>query len=332
MDLLLALLASIVAAAIPTLLYVGLAWWLDRYEREPLWLLSVTFLWGAIPAIIVSLFAEIILDIPVSLFVVGDSSALFSAAVVAPVVEEVAKSIPLVGIYFLHRREFDGLMDGLIYGALVGFGFAMTENVFYFVGAYAEAGWEAWGVLVFMRAIVFGLNHALFTSLFGAALGYARYGTTRFVRQVAPALGLAAAILMHGMHNLLVSLPGSQPFLVGLGADYLGIGVWIVLMLLASRQERSWILEELGEEVADGLLPLSHARASARYRTRLMDRWNLLREEGFGPAHRLSLLHNAATELAIKKRQLYLHGDEHGTADEIQRLRLLIRELMVEIG
>lgn len=333
MDILLALVASVVAALVPTIFYVILAYWFDRYEKEPVWLLTITFLWGAIPAIIVSLVAEILLDIPIQVLATGQGADLLGAALVAPVVEEITKAIPLLAIFFLYRKEFDGLMDGLIYGALVGFGFSMTENVFYFLGAFAEGGWGAWGVLVFLRAIIFGLNHALFTSALGAGLGYARYATNRTTRRSAPLLGLIGAIGLHMIHNFFVSLPEAQILcFVSLFADWLGVIFWLILMIFATRQEKRWIQHELAEEVVDGLLPADQAAAAASYRTRLRDRWAVMQEHGFGPAHRLSLLHNSAAELAFKKRQLRLHGDEEGNAAEVTRLRAEIARLIFELG
>ena len=45
------ILTAIVAAAIPTAIYSMLLWWLDRYEKEPPWLIAAAFLWGSLPAI-----------------------------------------------------------------------------------------------------------------------------------------------------------------------------------------------------------------------------------------------------------------------------------------
>lgn len=332
MDILLALVISIVAALIPTIFYVVVAWWFDRYEKEPVWLLTVTFLWGAIPAIIVSLIAEIALDIPIQTLATGQGADIISAAVVAPVVEEIAKAIPLVLIFQMYRKEFDGLMDGLLYGSLVGFGFSMTENVFYFIGAYSEGGWEAWGVLVFLRAIIFGLNHALFTSAFGVGLGYARYARQGWVRKLAPAVGLVGAIALHAIHNFFVSTGVELLCFVSLFSDWLGVLVWLLMVFLSTRQEKQWIQAELAEEVATGLLPADQAQAAASYRERLRDRWAVTQEKGFGRAHRLSLLHNAAAELALKKRQLDIHGDTHGTGAAITALRVRVQQLVQELA
>ncbi|MDQ4077330.1 MAG: PrsW family intramembrane metalloprotease, partial [Chloroflexota bacterium] len=107
MDSILVLSASFLAAFVPTSFYVVLAYLLDRYEREPLWLLSIAFLWGAIPAIVVSLGVELVLDLPIRIFVTGEGADLISATFVAPIVEEGTKAIPLIAIFWLHRQEFD---------------------------------------------------------------------------------------------------------------------------------------------------------------------------------------------------------------------------------
>lgn len=336
MDILLALVISTVAALIPTIFYVMVAWWLDRYEKEPVWLLTVTFLWGAIPAIIVSLIAELALAIPIETLATGQGADVIGAAVVAPVVEEIAKAIPLLFIFRLYRKEFDGLMDGLLYGSLVGFGFSMTENIFYFIGAYTDpdgGGWEAWGVLVFLRAFVFGLNHALFTSAFGVGLGYARYARQGWVRKLAPLVGLAGAIALHAIHNFFVSFPDAGLLcFVSFFSDWLGVLVWLLMVFLSTRQEKQWIQAELAEEVAAGLLPADQAQAAASYRERLRDRWAVMQEKGFGRAHRLSQLHNAAADLALKKRQLDIHGDTHGTGAAITALRVRVQQLVQELA
>ncbi len=327
-SLLVVLIVSFLATAIPTFFYIAIALWLDRYEKEPLWLITVTFLWGAVPAIIVSLIAEIALDIPIQTLVTGEATRdVIGAALVAPVVEEIAKAIPLFLIFSFYKREFDGLMDGLIYGSLVGFGFAMTENVFYFLSAFDEGGWEALTILFVLRALVFGLNHALFTSALGAGLGYARYASNGLTRRIAPLVGLLGAIGLHMIHNFFVSTDVEFFCFISLFSDWLGVIVWLALVFWATSLESKWIKEELAEEVDNGLLRPEHAQAAARYRTRLRDRWATLQEKGFGRAHRLSHLHALSAELALKKRQLRLFGETIHAA-EVDKLRNQISQLV----
>lgn len=329
-----ALVLSIVVAVVPTGFYVGVAWWLDRYEKEPWWLLGLTFLWGAVPAIILALIVEIVFDVPVRVLMTGTGAELIGTAVIAPVAEELFKAIPLAAIFWLYPREFDGLMDGLLYGALVGLGFALTENVFYFLGALAEGGVGDWAMVVVLRAVVFGLNHALFSSMFGLGLGIARYAGPSFgglVRWGAPVAGLALGIFLHAVHNFFVS-SGNALILVSLTSDWLGIVVWLLLVYVAGRQEARWIRKELVAEVQDGLLTAEQARAAGRYRSRIAARAAALQEHGVGHAHLLGRLYALAAELAFRKRQLQIEGNKYGTVRTITRLRDDIRELRQRLG
>ena len=116
---------AILAAAIPTAIYGMLVWWLDRYEKEPPWLIAAAFLWGSLPAIGLALLFELGLQIPLARSPIGPDLAAWG---LAPLVEEPVKALALVGLFLLARREFDGPLDGIVYGSLVGFGFSMTEN------------------------------------------------------------------------------------------------------------------------------------------------------------------------------------------------------------
>ena len=136
----LAFIISVIAAVIPASLYTLVFYWVDRYEREPVWLVVTAFLWGAVPAIIVSIIGELLLGSPFVNAPGSVAEALVEGAVVAPVVEEIVKAVMLVAIFLFRRQEFDGPLDGLIYGAAVGMGFAMTENLLYFVDAFDAGG------------------------------------------------------------------------------------------------------------------------------------------------------------------------------------------------
>jgi RsiW-degrading membrane proteinase PrsW (M82 family) len=170
---LLIILLSVLATALPTAVYLGVVWWLDRYEKEPLWLLAGAFAWGAVPAVVASLIAELIAGVPSGLLA-GSFASTIDSSLSAPIIEELVKGLAVLLIFLAFRAEFDDVLDGIVYGAMVGFGFAMTENVLYFLSAYSTGGLADWGAVVFLRSVVFGLNHALYTSIAGAGLGLAR--------------------------------------------------------------------------------------------------------------------------------------------------------------
>ena len=198
------LLQSIVAAVIPAVIYTTLIYYVDRYEKEPLWLLITTFVWGAVPAVVLAIIFNGIFGLPFYA-IFGEASDALVASFVAPLVEESIKGVMLLIIFFLWREQIDSLLDGIIYGAIVGMGFAMVENVFYFETVFAEEGLEAWQFNIFLRAIVFGLNHALFTSMTGLGVAYARMTPNLALRFVAPVIGWGVSVFMHTVHNLAAS-------------------------------------------------------------------------------------------------------------------------------
>ncbi len=311
---LLGIILSAAASILPALLYMIIIYWADRYEREPKLLAAATFLWGAIPAIIISLIAEIALGSP---FVDAPGSLaeqLVAGGIIAPIVEELVKGMALLGIFYFRRQEFDGVLDGIVYGALVGFGFAMTENFLYFIGAFLETGLGELSILIFLRAIVFGLNHALYTGLIGLGLGLSRNTRSRRARFIWITTGFIAAILIHALHNLSAGLVevNAAAFLINLLIAGGGLGLTLLTIGLAWQHERAVLLAELTPEVGHLLSQeelhrlTDHWRRprtkSARQRSqRLVEyAFRKRRLRHLGPAHEPELL----TELTTLRTQL----------------------------
>lgn len=304
-------LLSILVAVIPTMFWAVFVWWCDRYEREPIPLALAAFFWGAVPAVLFALVSEMALDVPSAILGSEVIGTVASSSAIAPVIEELAKGAALLLILLLWPSEFDDLFDGLLYGALIGFGFAMTENLLYFMGALFEGGWQAWTVTVFMRSVVFGLNHAFFTAFTGAGLGYARSARSRGARVAVPVLGLAMAIFFHAVHNLGATLSSvSTPailvsFFNGIG----GILLIVIMFWLALRQEARWLRTELADEVG-GLLtePEYNALLSLPARRRMVAE---ARQSGGAAAVRaVHQFQRAATELAFCKYRLGQKGQD----------------------
>jgi len=320
------LLLSILATTIPTAIWASLVWWCDRYEREPLPLLVASFIWGALPAVLLALLLESLFGVPGGGLGQGLVREVVSASAIAPIVEEFAKGGALLLILLFWRGEFDDVLDGILYGAMIGFGFAMTENLLYFLRALHDGGWGEWGTVVFLRGVVFGLNHAFFTAFTGAGLGYARMARGRWKRYGVPFLGLAAAILAHAMHNLGTSLSGAQAaaILLSLVGDGGGILLVVVMIWLALRQEQRWLRTEFAEDVGQLLTAPEHEMLSS-----LRGRWRMLqraRKAGGWPAARaIGQLQQAATELAFSRHRARTRGADSQLA---QRQGVLERRLL----
>ncbi|MFD2351605.1 PrsW family glutamic-type intramembrane protease [Nonomuraea ferruginea] len=102
------------------------------------------------------------------------------------------KGLVLLGMLRFRRFELDGLTDGIIYASMVGLGFAMSENVSYYLAALnSEAGGVGLAVTVVLRGILSPFAHPLFTSMIGVAVAFAaqRHGPERTFSIMAQLVG-----------------------------------------------------------------------------------------------------------------------------------------------
>ncbi|MFD9945616.1 PrsW family intramembrane metalloprotease [Nonomuraea sp. NPDC059023] len=210
-DFLVALLLAL--APVPVLLAAVLA--LDRMEPEPRSNLVFAFAWGAGVAVLVagvvnSLNLHYIVD---AANLTPDNARSVAATFGAPVVEETMKGLVLLGLLRFRRAELDGPTDGIIYASMVGLGFAMSENVSYYVAALTERGVEGLAVTVVLRGILSPFAHPLFTSMIGVAVAYAaqRSGSVRVGYILA---GWIGAMLLHGLWNGMASYGGFGGLLI----------------------------------------------------------------------------------------------------------------------
>lgn len=330
------LVVAFLGALIPTILYILFVWWLDRYEKEPLWLLALAFLWGAIPAAILSIVFEMLFDIPIY-SIGGESLAadLVSVSLSAPLVEESCKGIALIGLVLLFRREFDSVLDGIVYGAMIGFGFAMSEDIAaYFIPILSEEGIGAGVVNIFLRTVLFGLNHGFWTAITGAAVAYARLSRSWGRRLAVPVGGWLAAVVLHGIHNAGATLAVERLCLwLGLSifVDWGGVLVLLVVVVSILRKESLWIQRGLVEEVRRGTLSPQEFELLRSAGRRLGMRWQVWSRGGWQAHRAVGRYFQCATELAFKKQHLRSRGDEDGNLAEIRRLKQELADHRVQV-
>ena len=108
------LVTSALDGVIPLLVIVPTFLWLDRYEAEPARYIVFAFLWGALVAVVGAFFLN---TFGLKLLVEARwTDPLETGAVyLAPITEETLKGLGILLIYLLRRREFDGIIDGIVY-------------------------------------------------------------------------------------------------------------------------------------------------------------------------------------------------------------------------
>src|SRR5699024_9854012 len=166
------------------------------------------------------------------------------AVLVAPLAEETLKCLGVLLIFLVARREFNGVVDGIVYAGLVAVGFAFIENIIYLGGAFNELGTPGLLGLFVMRCLVSPFAHPMFTACFGISLGLIAF-RRQWRYAVVPVLGLAAAVFLHFLWNFAaVSSVDGFLLLYVLVQVPLCIGFLLVLFF-SRRQERRMLREHL---------------------------------------------------------------------------------------
>ena len=187
------------AALLPPLGWAGLVLLLDHRTREPWMPLAAAFLWGAAAA---ALIASEVNDA----LLATDGIEHAVPTLLGPAVEEIAKATALLVVLAVWRDEIRDALDGIVYGALAGLGFAATENLGYYTLAAIQGGTPGLGRALWLRGFLQGMNHAAFTATVGAAVGWSRaHGGRTTTRAAMLLLGLGFAVLVHAVWNTVAS-------------------------------------------------------------------------------------------------------------------------------
>lgn len=234
------MLVGTMAAVLPVIPVVAVFLWVDRWEPEPSGLLVAAFLWGAGVSV---LGAAVVNDTATA---IGERSLgsgggdLVAAVISAPLAEEGFKGAFLVGLLWLRRREFDGVVDGIVYAGLVAAGFAFTENVLYFGRAFDLDGGVAFVFLV--RGVLAPFAHPVFTAITGIAVGFVARRRNLLSRVPLPArvylgAGYLGAVGLHALWNASAGL-GYLPTVYSVIMVPLFGGLIAMVVWLRRREQR----------------------------------------------------------------------------------------------
>jgi RsiW-degrading membrane proteinase PrsW (M82 family) len=307
------------AAVLPVPTFIFLVLQLDRYEHEPWQVLVAAFLWGALVATLIAAIFNDLIGAVVTALVGKEIGEVVTSSAVAPIVEESAKGFALLLLYWIVRDEFDNVLDGIVYGSLVGIGFAMTENILYFGRTFQEEGVTGLEVLFYVRVVLGGFGHALYTGTTGAGLGFARETTHRWLIPIVVPGAYVLAVLQHASWNFLAGavvpalLPEDlSPLIVLLVVMPLtsliltapGLLALLLIAVLAWRRERAVIRDHLLDEVGRGVLSPEEYACLPSWRCRFRAELATLRRRGIRAYFAHRDVHQAATELAFRKWHL----------------------------
>jgi len=264
---------SVLSSLLPMIFFTLIVWWLDRYEREPFgWVLSMFLAGAVVIPLAVGFVHPPVMKLAVWFWPsAGDS--LWLAILLAAFIEEIAKALPLFA--FWRNANFDNGTDGIVYGATVGFGFGMTENILYFFATYVQAGPMAMVDSIVIRTLFTATLHALTTGIIGYFLGRIKFNRNHPL--VCLLTGFGLAIGLHLGWNILFhyaeSTGQAHLFLILLGIFPILFFTLLVLMQFSLREESDIIRRELSEEALFGHVPSSFLAILPYYLRRSARGW-----------------------------------------------------------
>lgn len=250
------LLVCMLLALVPLTVILLVVRGIDRWEPEPRPALWFALLWGAG----VSILTALIFDLGVELAKRASGGEpggvdFVSAIIQGPIVEETAKGIGILLLFWAMRRQFDGPIDGIVYGATIAAGFAFSENIQYFGLAMVNGGLDTLGVTFLVRGVLSPFAHVMFTVCTGIALGIAAARRTGAGGAVGYfLLGLLPAMFLHALWNGAFFFVASD---VSLISYYLVVQVpvfigGVVVVVVLRRREVRVTLTRLNEYAEAG--------------------------------------------------------------------------------
>jgi protease PrsW len=317
-------LLALAVALVPLGIVIPTFLWLDRFESEPTRYLLLAFLWGAlVAAVIAAVFntgAIAVLEAAAD----REGALQTTAVLVAPFVEEAAKGALVLIVWWVLRREFDGVTDGMVYAGICAAGFAFTENINYLAQAYADGGGEALTGTFVARCLLSPFAHPMFSVLFGVGVGVAATSRTWLPRILGPLLGYLLAVLSHALWNLAAVSGGHGMVVVYLLVEvpiflaFLGFVVW-------TRRREGRLIGQFLRPYADAgwLSAAEVAMLSSMPQRREARAWARANAGRTGLAAMRSF-QDTASELALLRRRMYHSAaDENALAHERELLEAL---------
>ena len=165
---------------------------LDEYDKEPLWLLALSFILGAMNLHWGVEFLEYVFSF---INVENNFIRIGEEALTVAITEEVLKFTVVILIIY-PNKYFDEPFDGIVYSVFVGMGFATAENLTYVLQGGAS--------LAFFRMVSAVPAHFVFAVIMGYYLGIAKSRRKHQIFYIC--LSLISPIFCHALYDYFLFL------------------------------------------------------------------------------------------------------------------------------
>ncbi|MET7595139.1 PrsW family intramembrane metalloprotease [Streptomyces sp. NPDC004082] len=321
-------------AVLPVPLLLAAFRWLDRVEPGPWRNLLFAFAWGACAAALIAIVANSFATRWIATATADPSGAdTLGATVIAPVVEESAKAAAVLLVFLFRRRDFTGIVDGVVIAGVTATGFAFTENILYLGNAFGTDQLNGGRGLAsvtaatfFVRVVMSPFAHPLFTVLTGIGFGIAALSADRqrLRRVLLPLSGLLLAMGMHAVWNGSSSFGEYGFFAVYAAFMVPAFGLLTWLVIWTRQRELRTVRAELPAYAVAGWLTAPEPFVLGSMRARRLARDYAAHHFGKAAARSVAEYESYATSLAFLR-----HRGRAGraSADFVVRERELLHEL-----
>ncbi|MEV7345518.1 PrsW family intramembrane metalloprotease [Streptomyces sp. NPDC093544] len=321
-------------AVLPVPLLVAAFRWLDRVDPGPWRNLLFAFAWGACAAALIAIVANSFATRWIATTTADPTNAdTLGATVIAPIVEESAKAAAVLLVFLFRKRDFTGIVDGVVIAGVTATGFAFTENILYLGTAFGtdqlsgDRGlMSVTAATFFVRVVMSPFAHPLFTVLTGIGFGVAALSAERHhVRRVLlPLAGLLLAMGMHAMWNGSSSFGDFGFFAVYATFMVPAFALLTGLVIWTRQRELRTVRAELPAYAAAGWLSGPEPYVLGSMQARRIARKYAARHLGKPAARSVAEYEAYATSLAFLRHR---GRDGRAGADFVVRERELLHEL-----
>ena len=220
---------SLVAAALfPAILIATLFYFLDK-NPEPVKEVIRAFFVGILSVVVTLIVGYTII---IRMEIDGSfGNSFINSFWNAAFVEELAKFAVFM-LFIYRRRHYDEWYDGILYGIMVGLGFAFIENILYFTKLFDSQGWS----IVWVRSIFSMPVHAMLGGIMGFFVGWAKFKTNKHFSRGSLFLALAIPISLHGFFNFFLMLWRQELAIISF---ILSISMWFIVLKMKKRSQQA---------------------------------------------------------------------------------------------
>ena len=212
---------ALIAAILPALALLYFIYRKDSFRMEPPRQILLACLYGML-----SVPLSLVVSIPLLAIGAYDINAVTVGGYIrtsffgAGLPEELAKLV-MLWLFLRKCKYFDEWVDGIVYAACVGLGFALVENVKYIFGNY-----DMWVLVGSLRALFAIPGHFFFAVIMGYFYSKASFGDP-LQSKLNSALALIVPMLLHAAFDSLLMI--SQITALSAAAISLFGGLYIFL-------------------------------------------------------------------------------------------------------